>query len=259
MKVRVIMIIALTIATLALFLVLRFGRKRGNARKTENSMTKTDTTQIAKRVLNLIILDESGSMHGLEKASVDGVNETIQTIRSSYEQLPEQEQLLTFVTFSDRGNSFCRTKVKLAPISQVSEFKPSDYQPHGCTPLYDTMGLTLTELEEFATDSDIVLVTIITDGYENSSRKYDAEKIHALVSRLDEKDWVFTYIGANQDAILEAGRMGIRNALNYNSTEEGTREMWEKEKRSREFFMTGARRGESVKRLKEGYFEKEED
>ena len=225
------MIIALTVAAVALFLGLRFSNRRERNQKKENIMPQTDTTKIAKRVLNLIILDESGSMHGLEKASVDGVNETIQTIRSSYEQLPDQEQLLTFVTFSDRGESFCRTKVKLAPISEVSEFKPKDYNPHGCTPLYDTMGLTLTELETFATDSDLVLVTIITDGYENSSRKYDVEKIRTLVSRLDEKDWVFTYIGANQDAILEAGKMGIRNAMNYNSTEAGTREMWEREKK----------------------------
>ena len=256
MKLRIIIIIALTVAAVALFLGLRFSNSRERNQKKENIMTHTDTTKIANRVLNLIILDESGSMHGLEKASVDGVNETIQTIRSSYEQLPEQEQLLTFVTFSYRGESFYRTKVKLAPISEVSEFKPEDYQPHGSTPLYDTMGLSLTEMEEFATDSDIVLVTVITDGYENSSRNYDVEKIRTLVSRLDEKDWVFTYIGANQDAILEAGKMGIRNAMNYNSTEAGTREMWEREKRSRENFMTGARRGESVKSLKEGYFEK---
>ena len=222
-------------------------------------MKQTDTTQIAKRVLNLIILDESGSMHGLEKASIDGVNETIQTIKSSYEQMPEQEQLLTFVTFSNRGDSYCRTKLKLAPISQVNEFMPSDYCPSGSTPLYDTMGHMLTEMEEFATDTDVVLVTIITDGYENSSRSYNAEKINALVSRLDEKDWVFTYIGANQDAILEAGKIGIRNAMNYCSDEVGTREMWEKEKMARAAFMTGARRGVSTKMLKEGYFKGEEE
>ena len=95
------MIIALTVTALAVFLGIRIGKKRQDNKKPDSIMTQTDTTKIAKRVLNLIILDESGSMHGLEKASVDGVNETIQTIRSSYEQLPEQEQLLTFVTFSD--------------------------------------------------------------------------------------------------------------------------------------------------------------
>ena len=249
------MIIALTITAAALLIGLRVRKHINN-----KPMEQTDTTVIAKRVLNLIILDESGSMHGLEKASVDGVNETIQTIKSSYEQLPEQEQLLTFVTFSGRRDSFCRTKLKLSPISQVSEFEPSDYQPGGNTPLYDTMGLMLTDMEEFATDSDIVLVTIITDGYENSSRQYNTEKIKDLVSRLDEKDWVFTYIGANQDAILEAGKMGIRNAMNYDSNVDGTSEMWERENKARMRFMEGSRTGVSKKSLKSNYFvDKEEN
>ena len=42
-----------------------------------------------ERIYNLIILDESGSMSGLEKMSVDGVNETIQTIRGAANEHPE--------------------------------------------------------------------------------------------------------------------------------------------------------------------------
>ena len=222
-------------------------------------MKQTDNTKIAKRVINLIILDESGSMSGLEKVSVDGVNETIQTIKSTYERNPEQEQLLTFVTFSSCGDMFCRTKVKLASIQNVNEFNPSDYNPCGTTPLYDTMGLMLTDLEKFVTDSDIVLVTIITDGYENSSREYDADRIRTLVSRLDEKNWVFTYIGANQDAILEAGKMGIRNAMNYSADECGTREMWAKERTARVNFLYSASMQGSLESLKENYFAEDKD
>ena len=83
--------------------------------------------------------------------------------------------------------------------------------------------------------------------------------IKALITRLDEKDWVFTYIGANQDAILEAGKMGIRNAMNYNSNVGGTREMWEKERMYRRSFMEGARTGVSKKRLKSNYFVDKEE
>ena len=87
MKTWILMIIGLTIVALSILLGLTIGRK-----KTENNeIMKTETvdsTKVADRVLNLIILDESGSMSGLEKVSVDGVNETIQTIKSSYEQLP---------------------------------------------------------------------------------------------------------------------------------------------------------------------------
>ena len=252
------MIIGLTIVALSILLGLTIGRKK--TENNENMKTEeVDSTKVADRVLNLIILDESGSMSGLEKVSVDGVNETIQTIKSSYEQLPEQKQLMTFVTFSDKYGKPYRKRVELAEISTVDTYLLSDYQPGGTTPLYDTMGDTLTELEKVATENDIVLVTIITDGYENSSREYDAEKIRALVKRLDEKDWVFTYIGANQDAILEARKIGINNAMNYDADESGTREMWEKEKRSRTFFMQKARVGTMKSRLKSDYFINEEN
>ena len=121
------------------------------------------------------------------------------------------------------------------------------------------MGETLTELEKVATENDIVLVTIITDGYENSSREYDAEKMRTLVKRLDEKDWVFTYIGANQDAILEAKKIGINNAMNYSADEIGTREMWAIEKKSRTYFMQKARVGTLKSRMKSDYFINEEN
>ena len=81
--------------------------------------------------------------------------------------------------------------------------------------------------------------------------------VNALVKRLDEKDWVFTYIGANQDAVLEAGKIGIHNAMNYDADERGVREMWKKENSSRLRFMEGARTGTAKERLKRGYFENE--
>lgn len=146
----------------------------------------------------------------------------------------------------------------MAEITDVQEYKSESYRPTGGTPLYDAMGLSLTRLEKNVTDEDIVLVTVITDGYENSSRDYDSEKLRALIQRLDEKDWVFTYIGANQDAVLEAGRLGIRNAMNYDASQRGTREMWDRENSSRSRFLEGSRKGVSVKRLKEDYFDKED-
>ena len=144
MKARLLMIIGLTIVALALLLGLTIGRKKTN----NNEIMKTETvdsTKVAERVLNLIILDESGSMSGLEKVSVTGVNETIQTIKSSFEQLPQQRQLLTFVTFSDKYGQPYRTRFELSDISTIDSYDMSEYQPGGTTPLYDTMGETLTQ------------------------------------------------------------------------------------------------------------------
>ena len=62
MKTKVIMITALIVATLAIFLGIRIGRRTDINQKKDDAMAKTDTAKIAKRVLNIIILDESGSM-----------------------------------------------------------------------------------------------------------------------------------------------------------------------------------------------------
>jgi hypothetical protein len=125
MKTRILMIIGLTLVALSIFLGLTIRMK-----KTENNeIMKTETvdsTKVAERVLNLIILDESGSMSGLEKVSVDGVNETIQTIKSSYEQLTEQKQLMTFVTFSDKYGKPYRKRFELADISTVDTYQLSE-------------------------------------------------------------------------------------------------------------------------------------
>ena len=82
--------IVLTIAALALLLGLKIGREDSNTDVVEQ-LPPSDTLTI-KRVYNLIILDESGSMDGLQEVSVSGVNETLQTIRNAYEEYPQQEQ-----------------------------------------------------------------------------------------------------------------------------------------------------------------------
>ena len=45
-----------------------------------------------KRVHNLIIVDESGSMEVIRKQAFVGMNETLQTVRKMQEKFPDQEQ-----------------------------------------------------------------------------------------------------------------------------------------------------------------------
>ena len=227
-----------------------------------NQTTNAEKANVAKRIFNLIILDESGSMHGLEKMCVDGVNETIQTIKNASKANPDQKQMFSFITFSGMamGELPIRVKTYLEEITNVDEFPVTAYAPNGCTPLFDAMGIALTELEKKVTDDDIALVTVITDGYENASRMYSQKAIQNLVSRLDERGWVFTYIGANQDAMYESSKVGIKNSLNFCADEEGMKKMWEKERRSRDMFYQKS----SYKRmndvdLKENYFDNDNE
>ena len=222
-----------------------------------NQTTNAEKANVAKRIFNLIILDESGSMYGLEKMCVDGVNETIQTIKNAAQSNSEQKQMFSFITFSGRamGELPIRVKTYLEEITNVDEFPVTAYAPNGCTPLFDAMGIALTELEKKVTDDDIALVTVITDGYENASRMYSQKAIQNLVSRLDERGWVFTYIGANQDAMYESSKVGIKNSLNFCADEEGMKKMWEKERRSRDmFYQKSSYKRMNDEDLKENYF-----
>lgn len=252
-----------TAAILGLIIGRNSSRKGSSTNAVETSTPETAKLEVAAsgsktclsgKVYNLIILDESGSMYSVWKPALDGANETIQTIKSTQEAHPEQKQFLTFVSFSDKGGERFRVLIENSPIETVKQLTTEDYMPSGNTPLWDAMGYSLTRLEKAVSDEDLVLVTIITDGYENASHEYSGASIKALVERLSAKDWAFAYIGANQDAIEVAGHLGIKNALNFAADEEGTRNMWRKEKNSRERYYSRGRLGTSKGRLKEDYF-----
>ncbi|MGD0471539.1 MAG: hypothetical protein ABSA54_24450, partial [Terriglobales bacterium] len=58
-----------------------------------------------------------------------------------------------------------------------------------------------------------VIVIIMTDGLENASKVFTAPQVFDLiVQQRDIYKWDFVYLGANQDAIAAAAKMGIAAA-----------------------------------------------
>lgn len=183
----------------------------------------------ATKIYNLIILDESGSMGYIEKQALDGANETIQAIRIAQQESPEDNQMLTFVTFdSSSQRPDVRTLIDCKPIAEVEDITSKQYSPCGCTPLYDAIGTSIDALKSKVREGDHVLVTIITDGYENSSHIYSAQMIYELISSLKSQGWVFTFIGANQDSVISASKIGIKVAMDFEFTKEGSTMMFNK-------------------------------
>lgn len=182
------------------------------------------------RIFNLIILDESGSMSSIEREAISGVNETIQTIRSAQKKFEDQEHLVSLISFN---SNVVKTIYNCVNVNEVKELSDNEYTPSSCTPLYDAMGNSLNHLRKKVADADKVLVTIITDGYENASTEYNDKAIKTLVESLRTKGWVFTYIGANQDVEKVAATIAINNVMNFNTTTEGTHAMFAREKKSR--------------------------
>lgn len=172
------------------------------------------------RIFNLIIIDESGSMQSIKRAAIDSVK-TIQTIRSAQKKHEDQEHFVSLVTFNDD----VKTVYECVPVDEVAELTAETYQPDCCTALYDAMGISLNALRKKVAEDDKVLVTVVTDGYENASKEYSGKAIKALVDELKAKGWVFAYIGANQDVEAVAATISITNVLKFEATPLGTATM----------------------------------
>lgn len=150
----------------------------------------------------MLLLDETGSMAGIAKETVDGVNEYINGLKKDQ----GDEVLFTLAKFD---NTHYTQLYKQAPVESVKLLEYSDYRPGAMTNLYDSIGkMIVTANEDIA---DATLCTIMTDGYENASHEFNQDSIKKLIKQKESqaKPWVFTFLGADIDAYKVAGDMGI--------------------------------------------------
>ena len=188
------------------------------------------------KIYNLIIVDESGSMGHLRKATLSGINETIDTIHNAQKEFADtQEHYLTLVSFNATPDQpDVRTLIDCRPVSEIgNDF--SDYRPHGCTPLYDAMGLSLIRLhEKVKGDKDSsVVVTVLTDGLENASREWRVTDLRRLIEQLKEEGWSFSYLGSAHDVKSVSDLLAIDNYVEFSHDIVGTRSSWAYEHSSR--------------------------
>lgn len=211
---------------------------------------QTDEDKV--RVFNLIILDESGSMMSIYNPALSGVNETLQTIRGAQNEHHDQEHFVTLIAFDSNHYNQIYHNV---PADKAVDITDKQYRPSGCTPLYDTMGRSINELRTKTVKGDVVLVTVITDGYENASREYNGKAIKSLVEEMRKAGWVFTYIGANQDVEAVAESMSINNRMAFSANVQSTKAMFERENMSRKRFFGKIKKGVDSSEIENDYFE----
>lgn len=190
------------------------------------------------RIYNLIIVDESGSMSGLEGVTTGGINETIATIKKAQlDYSDKQEHYLTLVTFDSNGSTPpVRTLIDACPIDKVSQF--NDYRPWGGTPLYDAIGQSLTSLHDRIKDDDnaTAVVTIITDGMENSSTEWTAAALKRLIEQLTQDGWTFSYMGSTHDVKSVTVQLSINNVIEFDHDVTGAHNTWHRERSSKRAF-----------------------
>ena len=169
----------------------------------------------------VFILDKSGSMSGLEADTIGGYNSML-----SKQQAEEGECRITTLLFN---NSFhlLHDRIDLKAVGPITE---NEYRVGGSTALLDAIGLTVDKIgnaqKNTAEDyrAEKVLVVIITDGEENSSREYSSDKVKMMIERQKNRfGWEFIFLGANIDSVETAGRFGIgRNrAVDYVPDKQG--------------------------------------
>lgn len=204
---------------------------------------------------NLIILDESGSMEEIKRATITGFNEVVQTIKGVEKQFPEQEHFISLVTFNGLG---IKTKLFNKKVKNLKELDEKTFQPDAATPLYDAIGFSVNKLrKEIESQKDNnVLVTILTDGEENASSEYSSAAVKSLIGKMKKRGWTFTYIGANHDVERVAFSLSINNSLKFEATEADVRRAFDHDKKSRMVHAMKLRHNELAQ---ERYFEDADD
>ncbi len=187
------------------------------------------------QVHNLIILDESGSMDSIKKTIIQGFNELVQTVKGIEKQFPEQEHLISVVSFNGLGQKVLHF---LDPVSQLEQIDDEKYQPNSLTPLFDAMGFGINKLRQALTKQTNynVLVTVLTDGEENASKEFGANDIKKMIEALKLNRWTFTYIGTDHDVTKVAQSLAIDNTMAFQKNEQGIADMFRAETLARARF-----------------------
>jgi len=181
---------------------------------------KKDFTQL------VFILDMSGSMSSLTADTIGGFNTLIREQKEA-----KGNAIVTTVLFNDEY----RMIHDGVDINEVAEMTYKDYRPISTTALLDAVGNTINhvggKLAEMNEDErpDKVMVTIVTDGYENASKEFSQPKVKEMIEHQRSKyNWIFSFIGANMDAVHVAQKYGVdpRFSRTYTATSAGTRSVY---------------------------------
>lgn len=199
-------------------------------KKASKKAKKSDAAKKAKKITAkgaihmALLLDESGSMGGNEKAVIDGTNEFVGTLRG---EKNADRTKVTLAMFDDRaGQPRTRFHRKAVALGDFADLKDGDYRPTGMTPLYDAIADVIGKIDSAKKKKDKALVVIFTDGYENASKEFDNAKIKALIDSKEKEGFTFIYLGANVDAKAEGTSLGLAaqgQSYAFTSTARGTK------------------------------------
>jgi hypothetical protein len=156
-----------------------------------------------------VILDRTGSMESIRDDTIGGFNAFLEQQKAE-----PGVATLTLVQFDTQDPYEVIHRFK--PIGEIPELNRETYVPRASTPLLDALGRGINDLE--ASLGEIkeegrpakVVVVVVTDGQENSSREFRKDQIEKMVKEKTEKSsWQFVFLSADLAAIGDAMAVGI--------------------------------------------------
>jgi hypothetical protein len=120
-------------------------------------------------------------------------------------------------TLSETDFVFTRVGIKVENITDMVE---AEYRPGGWTPLLDAIGYGIEKVKGFhgdklGDDNLKIIVTIYTDGSENSSKKWDRSAIKKMLDHFQsDGKWTFTFVGCGSfdNVAATSATLGISSA-----------------------------------------------
>ena len=159
------------------------------------------------------ILDRSGSMQAMTRAAISGFNEFLKAQQTTVDDHGQPiPATFTLILFDHEYHAVHHRQ----DIQTARPLTLETYVPRGNTALLDAIGRTIDSIgNELAATPEAdrpvkVIIAILTDGEENASQLFSMADINQRITHQTEKyQWEFMFLGANQDAIATAARMGI--------------------------------------------------
>ena len=171
------------------------------------------------------ILDASGSMSNCRHETLQNLNLHLKTIQNLQNEFPEQIFKVSLTLFNTRLSQKWQYKSPL----DIPPLPLDDYNPDGSTALLDAIGTQIHEIQhkfgdQMESDEATVVMVILTDGEENSSRFYDFPFISKTIKRLEKTGkWTFTFLGTDIDAFHVGEMLSIKreNTMQFDKREMG--------------------------------------
>ena len=159
------------------------------------------------------LLDMTGSMGENKSATIDAFNEYVGGLRSDDATSSLKFSLAIFNSAIGIG-----LNIDKESLSEVPKLTYKNYVPNGTTPLYDAIGFSIDSLD--GADGSVLFI-VLTDGYENSSSRFNKDDIKRKISKKTEQDWNFVFLGCDIDAMEEGRDIGIEpeSAKSYSRAE----------------------------------------